>query len=99
MSSDTIFALSTPAGRSGVAVVRVSGPAAWDGCSTLSKGQKEPLHRQAATRKLYDPKTNEILDHAMLIGFPGPASFTGEDCMEYQIHGGTAIIDGVLRAL
>lgn len=99
MSSDTIFALSTPAGRSGVAVVRVSGPAAWDGCAALSKGQKEPVHRQAATRKLYDPKTNEILDHAMIIGFRGPASFTGEDCMEYQIHGGTAIVDGVLRAL
>lgn len=99
MSSDTIYALSTPAGRSGVAVVRVSGPAAWDGCAALSSGQKEPIPRQASTRKLYDPKTNEILDHAMVIGFRGPASFTGEDCMEYQIHGGTAIIDGVLRAL
>lgn len=99
MSSDTIYALSTPAGRSGVAVVRVSGPAAWDGCAVLSDGQKLPVPRQAATRKLFDPKTHEILDHAMVIGFRAPASFTGEDCMEYQIHGGTAIIDGVLRAL
>ena len=98
-SGDTIYALSTPAGRSGVAVVRVSGPAAWDGCASLSQSQKDLMPRQASTRKLYDPKTHEILDHAMVIGFRGPASFTGEDCMEYQIHGGTAIIDGVLRAL
>ncbi len=99
MSSDTIYALSTPAGRSGVAVVRVSGAAAWDGYALLSNGQKTLIPRQAATRKLYDPKTYELLDHAMVIGFRGPASFTGEDCVEYHIHGGTAIIDGVLRVL
>jgi tRNA modification GTPase len=99
MSHDTIYALSTPAGRSGVAVIRVSGAAAWVGCAALLNGQKEPLPRQASTRRLYDPKTQEILDHAMVIGFRGSASFTGEDCMEYQIHGGTAIMDGVLRAL
>lgn len=97
--SDTIYALSTPLGRSGVAVLRVSGPAAWEGCATLCGGQKLPSPRQVATRKLFDPATHEILDHAMVIGFRAPASFTGEDCMEYQIHGGTAIIDGVLKAL
>lgn len=99
MSGDTIFALSTPPGRSGVAVIRVSGPAAWDGYSLLTPGQILPTARQAVTRKLFDPNSGEILDHAMVIGFRGPSSFTGEDSVEYQIHGGTAIIDGVLKVL
>ena len=99
MSGDTIFALSTAPGRSGVAVIRVSGDAAWDGCASLLAGQTLPLPRRTATRKLYDPKTNEMLDHAMIVGFKGPHSFTGEDCVEYHVHGGTAIIDGVLKSL
>jgi tRNA modification GTPase len=99
MQTDTIFALSTPAGRSGVAVIRVSGPSAWAGCTTLLKAQKSPDPRMAVTRKLYHPDTGEILDHAMMVGFLAPVSFTGEDSIEYHIHGGPAIIDGVLRAL
>jgi tRNA modification GTPase len=96
---DTIFALSTPAGRGGVAVIRSSGPAAWNGMHSLLRSQKEPHIRVASTRTLYDPNTGEILDFAMVIGFKAPASFTGEDCVEYHLHGGTAIVQGVLSAL
>lgn len=99
VSGDTIFALSTPPGRSGVAVVRVSGAAAWEGCTALLAGQSLPEPRRTSTRKLYNPKTGDMLDHAMIIGFKGPYSFTGEDCLEYHIHGGTAIIDGILKSL
>lgn len=97
--SDTIFALSTPAGRGGVAVIRVSGPCAWPSLQALIGNQKIPLPRVASTRKLYDPITSEILDHALVIGFQGRASFTGEDCVEYHVHGGPAIVQGVLKAL
>ena len=96
---DTIFALSTAVGKSGVAVIRVSGAGAWDGCQLLLGAQNLPTPRQAVTRKIYNPKTNELLDNAMMIGFRAPASFTGEDCIEYHVHGGTAIIEGVLSVL
>lgn len=99
VNSDTIFALSTAMGRSGVAVIRVSGPSAWDGCQLFLGSQNLPIPRQAVTRKLYHPHTHEILDNAMIIGFRAPVSFTGEDCVEYHVHGGTAIIQGVLSAL
>ena len=99
VNTDTIFALSTAAGRSGVAVIRVSGPSSWDGCRLLLGSQNLPIPRQAVTRKLYHPHTHEILDNAMMIGFRAPSSFTGEDCIEYHVHGGTAIIQGVLSAL
>ncbi len=97
--SDTIFALSTPAGRGGVAVIRASGGHAWAGLDRLLAGQALPDPRVASLRKLYDPQTGDILDHGMVIGFRGPASFTGEDCVEYHLHGGTAIVQGVLKAL
>lgn len=99
MDIDTIFALSTVMGRSGVAVIRVSGTASWDGCASFLGTQKLPDPRYAVTRKLYHPITGELLDNAMIIGFRSPASFTGEDCIEYHVHGGTAIIQGVLSAL
>ncbi len=97
--TDTIFALSTPAGRGGVAVVRASGHDAWAGLRALIAGQTLPDPRNASLRKLYHPKSGEILDYGMVIGFRSPASFTGEDCIEYHLHGGTAIVQGVLNAL
>ncbi len=96
---DTIYALSTPAGRGGVAVIRVSGPAAWDGLAALTPHHPLPEPRKASTRTLVHPSTGDMLDHAMVIGFRAPASFTGEDCVEYHVHGGPAIVDGMLKAL
>jgi len=98
--SDTIFALSTAMGRSGIAVIRVSGSHAWNACQVLlGDAQTLPMERQATTRKLFDPQSGYILDNAMVIGFRGPRSFTGEDIIEYHIHGGTAIIDAMLSTL
>lgn len=96
---ETIFALSTPAGRGGVAVIRASGAKAWDGLAALMRGQDTPPPRMAVRAKFYDPVSNDILDDALALGFKAPNSFTGEDCVEYQLHGGPAIVQGVLSAL
>lgn len=97
--SETIFALSTPAGRGGVAVIRVSGPEAIRGLQKIIRHQKMPDPRRTVTRRLYHPDNGEMLDFAMVVMFQGPASFTGEDCVEYHLHGGPAIVQGVLSAL
>jgi tRNA modification GTPase len=95
--NDTIFALSTPPGRSGVAVVRVSGPDAWMGAKTLANKDFKARHVQLCALK--DPRTAEIIDHALVVCFRGPASFTGEDIVEYNVHGGPAVIQSLLAAL
>lgn len=107
--NDTIFALSSGAGvTAGVAVIRVSGPAALsclkqllrrDGSSQLPQRTKLPLARYASVRKLYNPFTGEPLDEAIVIYFPGPKSFTGEDVVELHVHGSRAVIAGVVDAL
>ena len=97
MSPDTIFALATPPGRSGVAVIRLSGPltpAILD--STLGGQRPEP--RKAALRLIRDAG-GQAIDQGLILFFPGPASFTGEDCAEFQIHGGPAIIEALLERL
>ncbi|MCF8496263.1 MAG: tRNA uridine-5-carboxymethylaminomethyl(34) synthesis GTPase MnmE [Alphaproteobacteria bacterium] len=97
MISDTIFALSTPPGRGGVAVVRVSGPQSWASAALLGAA---PLRaRQAGLHRLRDPLTGETIDHALVLPFQGPASFTGEDVVEYHVHGGRAVVDSLLSAL
>ncbi len=95
--SDTIYALSTPPGRSGVAVIRVSGPQAWDSLGALTDKNIAP--RQAALCALKHPVSREIIDHALVLGFKTPQSFTGEDIIEYHAHGGRAVIGGLLSAL
>jgi tRNA modification GTPase len=95
--SDTIFALSSAAGRAGVAVVRISGPKAKAALETLSsKPAPEPRH--AALRQLRDA-AGVTLDDAVVLYFQAPASFSGEDIVELHLHGGRAIVDGVLAAL
>jgi tRNA modification GTPase len=90
--NDTIYALASGHGTAGVAVIRVSGPRAND---VLSKIATKPLPkpRIASLRRLHD------IDDAIVIWFPGPASFTGEDIVEFHIHGGTAVIDAVFSAI
>lgn len=95
--SATIFALATPPGRSGVAVVRVSGAASKDVLSALSGSLPEP--RRAEFRLLRDPRTGAELDRALVVFFPGPASFTGEDVAEFHLHGGRAVVAAVLKSL
>ncbi|MEX2642185.1 MAG: tRNA uridine-5-carboxymethylaminomethyl(34) synthesis GTPase MnmE [Acetobacterales bacterium] len=93
----TIFALASGHGRSGVAVVRVSGPEAQRAARTLCGRLPEP--RRLAVRRLRVPATGEALDEAMVVCFPGPGSFTGEDVVEFHLHGGRAVVEGVLEAL
>jgi len=97
MSGDTIFALATPPGRSGVAVIRVSGEQAGSMLDAATVGRR-PNPRQAVLRTIVD-EAGCILDRGLALWFPAPASFTGEDCAEFQIHGGPAVISGVVDRL
>ena len=98
MSDDTIFAPSTAPGRAGVAVIRVSGPGAGLAICTIG-GSALPPPRKAALRVLVDPATGEPIDRGLLLWFPGPASFTGEDLGELHLHGGRAVVAAALDAL
>ncbi len=93
----TIFALASGQGRGGVAVIRLSGPGAGEAVHRLAGAVPPP--RLATRATLTDPRTAEVLDHSLLLWFPAPRSFTGEDVAEFQIHGGRAVIDSVLTAL
>lgn len=95
---DTIFALSSGAGRAGVAVIRVSGPAAGPALRALI-GRELPPARRATLARLRDPGDGEPLDDGLVLWFPRPASFTGEDLAELHVHGGPGVISGVLEAL
>ncbi|KAG0078949.1 tRNA modification GTPase gtpbp3, mitochondrial [Linnemannia elongata] len=97
---DTIFALSTHPGKAGIAVVRVSGPQAKLVLKSMTLAKSPfPKPRQAVIRRLLCPQSNELLDKGMVVWFPGPRSFTGEDSVEFHCHGGKAVIDGVLRGI
>ena len=94
---DTIFAQATTAGRAGLAVVRISGPDSAEAGRRLAGSLGPP--RAAVLRWLRDPSTREALDQALVISFPAPASFTGEDMLELQLHGSPAVCGAVLAAL
>ena len=96
-NSDTIFALSSAPGRAGIAVLRVSGPAAAAAVEALT-GQAPPPPRQACLRAFRSP-AGAVIDRGLLLWFPGPKSFTGEDLAELQVHGGRAVVQGLLDAL
>ncbi|KAH0609742.1 uncharacterized protein H6S33_012288 [Morchella sextelata] len=99
-SPSTIFALSTAAGKSAIAVVRISGPACMDIFASLCPSTLPPKPRRATLRTLYKPHTNEILDPgSIVLYFPGPRSVTGEDTLELHLHGGPAIVRAVLGAI
>ena len=95
--TSTIFAVASGAARSAVAVVRMSGP---DVRSTLlGLTGRMPQPRRATLMRLRDSSCNEIIDEAIVLWFPAPASFTGEDCAELQVHGSRAIIGALSRYL
>lgn len=97
MSASTIFALSSGAPPAGVAVIRVSGPGVRFGLETITGSLPEP--RRATLRPIRQPHSGEVLDTGLLLFFPAPHSFTGEDVAELQIHGGRAVVAAVLDAL
>jgi tRNA modification GTPase len=92
---DTIYALATARGRSGLAVVRVSGPAAF--AAGLALCGSLPAARVAGLRRL--TWGGELLDEALVLSFAEGASFTGEAVVELHCHGGLAVVGAVLRAL
>ncbi|CAG00759.1 unnamed protein product, partial [Tetraodon nigroviridis] len=96
----SIFALSSGHGRCGVAVVRASGPASSTALRRLA-GLTHTLvpPRTALLRSITDPSSREVLDRGLVFWFPAPHSFTGEDSVEFHIHGGPAVIAAVLQAL
>ena len=87
----TIFALSTGPGISGVAIIRVSGPEASTVIETLT-GKEIPKPRMATLRKISNYNTSELIDEGIIIWFPGPESYTGEDMAEIHVHGGKAVV-------
>jgi tRNA modification GTPase len=96
-ASDTIYALSSGHGRAGVAVIRISGPAAGAVLDAMAAPRPEP--RFAGFRRVRHAQTGEVLDDALALWFPGPRSETGEDMAELQVHGGRAVIAAVLEAI
>ncbi|MFO1013008.1 MAG: tRNA uridine-5-carboxymethylaminomethyl(34) synthesis GTPase MnmE [Caulobacteraceae bacterium] len=93
--TDTIFAPATAAGRAAVAVVRISGPETRPILKALAG--RLPGPRTAGLRRLRHEGV--VLDEALVLWFPGPASYTGEDAAELHLHGGPAIVDAVINAL
>ena len=87
----TIFALSSGPGISGVAIIRVSGPDT-SKVIELITGRELPKARLASIRKIKKIKTSELIDEGIILWFPGPQSYTGEDMAEIHIHGGKAVI-------
>lgn len=93
----TIFAQSTPPGRAGVAVLRVSGPHSAAAIGALTR-RDPPPPRVARLRTFLGPD-GEVIDRGLVLWFPGPASFTGEDMVELHVHGGRAVVEAVVAAL
>lgn len=95
--ADTIFALSSGAPPAGIAVMRVSGPAARSAMMALAGRVPEPRHASVAL--LSDPADGSAIDRALLLWLPGPGTVTGEDMAELHCHGGRAVIAAVEAAL
>lgn len=93
---DTICAQASGAGCAAIAVIRISGPATGEVLRALC-GLPEARH--ASLRALRDPRTETALDRGLVLWFPAPASFTGEDMAELHVHGGRAVVASVLDAV
>ena len=95
----SIYALSSGRGPSGIAIVRISGNETLNICQNLTKS-KDIKSNEVNFCKFYDPKNDNVIDpEALLLWFPGPNSYTGEDLAELQIHGSNAVINALLRVL
>ena len=108
---DTIYALSTAPGRAAIAVIRVSGSRCLDVYRALCRDDKVPRARFALLRRVYRPgqtqthgrgqgdELEELDSGALVLYFPAPRTVTGEDVLEFQVHGGAAIVKAVLEAI
>lgn len=94
---DTIVALSSGRPPAAIAVIRMSGPGAEAAAEAIGGAMPEP--RQAALRNFRDPVSGEVVDQGLMLHFPGPHSVTGEDIIEFQCHGGRAVVERLLDLL
>ena len=94
---DTIYALSSGQGRAAIAIVRITGPDARRAFSVFAVEHPQP--RRAQLLRLTDPRDETLIDAALGLWFPGPNSFTGEDMVELQTHGGRAVVGAVFSVL
>ncbi len=94
---ETIVALASGSTPSGIAIVRMSGPRA--GANLANLAGKIPAPRRATLCRLYDAKSRHLLDTALVLWFPGPKSYTGEDLVELHVHGGPAVVEAVVESL
>ncbi len=94
----TICALSSGPGTSGISVIRVSGPETEKVIKKLTKG-KFPNPREATLKKINKINTNELIDEGVLLWFPGPKSYTGEDMAEFHVHGSRAVIEALISSI
>jgi len=95
LEGSTIVAIATAPGRGGVGVIRLSGPQSHGIANALTR--LSPVPRKAHFTQFHD-ESGVIMDSGLLLYFPGPASFTGEDVVEFQVHGGPIILDLLMQA-
>ncbi|XP_046460734.1 tRNA modification GTPase MnmE-like isoform X3 [Daphnia pulex] len=96
----TIFALSSGLSKSAIAVIRVSGPKSLDVIHRMTRRKKDSvIPRKALLCRIVDPKNEEMLDNGLVLWFPQPHSFTGENSVELHVHGGVAVVSSVINAL
>lgn len=95
-SVDTIIAVATPPGRGGVAIIRISGPNSFNIAKIISN--KSPAPRYATYTEFFSAN-GEVLDQGLILFFPGPHSFTGEDVVELHGHGGPFVIENIMQRL
>ena len=94
---ETIYAEATAGGVAGVAVVRLSGPNAAHILEGLAGALPSP--RRATHRPLFSPLDGDLIDRGLVLWFPKPHSFTGEDVVEFHLHGGRAVVEGLFNAI
>ena len=94
----TIYALSSGPGTSGVAIIRISGPETSVVIKSLT-GKEMPKPRMATLRKINNINSSELIDEGIILWFPGPESYTGEDMAEIHVHGGKAIVLAIQREI
>jgi len=94
----TIYALSSGSGTSGIATIRVSGKLAKKVVEQLTNSQI-PEPRTATLKKINNINTNELIDEGIIIWFPGPNSYTGEDMVEFHVHGSLAVVQAIQNSI
>ncbi|MGV1916657.1 tRNA uridine-5-carboxymethylaminomethyl(34) synthesis GTPase MnmE [Rhizobium sp. 22-785-1] len=96
-STDTIYALSSGSLPAGVAIIRISGPSSLDALRSLA-GDELPPPRQVGLKTIRG-RNGDVIDQALVLQFPSPHSFTGEDCVELQVHGSRAVVAAIFALL